>query len=158
MEQESKGREPNSSASTVERGREGEQRAVAFFVARGYRVLERNFRFRRCEIDLIVERDGVVAFVEVKSRRRSWGDADWGGPGPGRSPVSGAQQARLVKAADAYLRSRKGRPPEVRFDLVVVKGEGARASVNHLPSAFLPILGGCRAPRPPWHRLSLPPA
>ena len=143
--------------STVERGRWGEQRAVEYLVERGYRVLDRNFRFRRCEVDLVVERAGVVVFVEVKCRTRKWGEGTWGGPGPGRSPVSGAQQQRLLKAADAYLRSRKGPLPDSRFDLVVVNGTAERFTVNHLPSAFLPLPCGWKKVCPPWHRLSLHP-
>ena len=54
--------------NTVRRRRRFEALAEAFLHERGWRVLERNVRFLRKEIDLMVEKDGIVAFVEVKGR------------------------------------------------------------------------------------------
>jgi|TARA_B100000809_G_scaffold187376_1_gene185616 putative endonuclease len=56
--------------NTVRRGRRFEALAEAFLNERGWRVLERNVRFLRKEIDLVVEKDGIVAFVGVKGRSR----------------------------------------------------------------------------------------
>lgn len=60
--------------TTVEIGRRAEDAACAYLVARGYRIVDRNWRTRWCEIDIVAVRDGVVSFVEVKYRSSSrWG-------------------------------------------------------------------------------------
>ncbi len=55
-------------ARHVEVGRAGERAAAAYLVAKGSQVVERNYRCRRAEIDLIVQRDGALVFVEVQTR------------------------------------------------------------------------------------------
>ncbi len=55
---------------TFEKGRQGEQKAAAFLEGLGYKILEKNYRTRRGEIDLIAEKNGVLSFVEVKSWRK----------------------------------------------------------------------------------------
>ena len=52
----------------MEVGRAGERAAAAHLIANGYHVVERNYRCRRAEVDLIVQHDGVLVFVEVRTR------------------------------------------------------------------------------------------
>lgn len=60
--------------TTTEIGRRAEDAACAYLRARGYQILDRNWRTRWCEIDIVCRRDGVVSFVEVKYRFSSrWG-------------------------------------------------------------------------------------
>jgi putative endonuclease len=95
------------------RGRAGEDAAAAALTARGYRVLVRNVRLGRGEIDLVCEHDGDVVFVEVKARR---GD-EFGTPA---EAVNGRKQRALLSLAARYLR-RTGRGECVcRFDVVEV--------------------------------------
>jgi putative endonuclease len=97
--------------STTARGRASEERAVRALRARGYRILERNYRCKLGEID-IVARDGeTLVFVEVRSR------AD-GARGSALETVSSAKQRRIARVAEHYLAAR--RPPfrECRFDVV----------------------------------------
>src|ERR1700712_388348 len=52
----------------IKKGNEGEELAASFLVSKGFTVLERNYRHKRSEIDLIIRRDNWLIFIEVKSR------------------------------------------------------------------------------------------
>ena len=106
--------------------------AVCWLVERGYRVLERNFRARVGEIDLIVQeqesRERTVCFVEVKSRaHRRYGGAF--------SNLSVRQKQRIRAAATLFL-ARYEEIPVCRFDVVTVEREGEDWRVRHLENAF----------------------
>lgn len=95
------------------RGRIGEEAAAHALAARGYRVLVRNVRLGRGEIDLVCEHDGDVVFVEVKARR---GTA-FGTPA---EAVTVRKQRALLALAMRYL-GRTGRAHRTcRFDVVEV--------------------------------------
>jgi len=128
------------SPSHVERGRQAETIAAAFLALRGYRILERNWRYSRLEIDLIASRGKLLAVVEVKYRDR---------PRLGGAPaaVTPAKQRDIETAAVGYLRVKGLRGVNVRFDVVVIEpapGSGAVLVVRHLPGAF-PATGRYRA-------------
>ncbi|MFO1204509.1 MAG: YraN family protein [Burkholderiales bacterium] len=80
----------------------------------GLTILQRNFRCRFGEIDLIARDGDAVVFVEVRMRRRG----DFGGAA---ESITGAKRARLIKAAGFYLSS-QARTPRCRFDAVLVSG------------------------------------
>jgi putative endonuclease len=95
------------------RGRAGEDAAAAALAARGYRVLVRNVRLGRGEIDLVCEHEGDVVFVEVKARR----GAAFGTPAEAVTP---RKQRALFALAARYL-GRTGRADRTcRFDVVEV--------------------------------------
>lgn len=62
--------------SSTDTGRQAEKAAGVYLEMRGYKIIERNWRRPRCEIDIIAEKDGVIHFVEVKYRAT---DAQGGG-------------------------------------------------------------------------------
>lgn len=97
--------------------------------ARGYTVLERNFVARGGELDLVVQGDGVLAFVEVRSRA----DTDRGLP---EETVTPRKMRRVVTAARHWLARNGDRGCDLRFDVVaVVGGPGAR-KITHYENAF----------------------
>ena len=110
-------------------GDEGEERAVRFLEARGYRVLTRNFACRYGELDVVAEHEDTLCFVEVRMRST----AVWGDPS---HTVSHAKQRRVVKAALHYLALQGSRGRMIRFDVVSIVGRGETATVEHLPGAF----------------------
>jgi len=110
-------------------GRAGEEAAARYLEECGWRILARGFRVRGGELDLVAERDGTVAFVEVKTR--SPGALD-----DGRGAVTRAKRRRLARAAGAYLaRNGLGDRP-CRFDVISVALADGRPEVRHLPGAF----------------------
>ena len=95
------------------RGRLGEDLAGRFLVARGYRILERRFRTRAGEIDIIARDGDTLVFVEVKTRHSL-------GCGTPAESVDRRKRARISRTALAYL-ARLGRADiPCRFDVVEV--------------------------------------
>jgi putative endonuclease len=111
-------------------GREGERRAAAHLAAAGYRILARNVRAGGVELDLVVRRGGLVAVVEVKTRR----GRRHGAP---EEAVDARKRARLVRGAAAWLREHGVRSRRVRFDVVTCELEpGGGWRLRHWPGAF----------------------
>jgi len=113
-------------------GIEGERRAADYLARRGYRIIERNVRYGGVEVDLIVGRGTLVVFVEVKARRSKRF-------GPPHSAVDEAKQARLLRAASAWLSAHPGRAGRVRFDVVsclVARDDNASWHIEHWKGAF----------------------
>jgi putative endonuclease len=110
-------------------GREAEELAAAWLEERGYRILDRNHRLRRGEVDIVCEAGGVLCFVEVRSRT---GDAQ-GGP---EETVGRGKARRVVLAAKDWAARNGGTERDIRFDVVAVTfGEG-EPRVVHFPAAF----------------------
>ena len=98
----------------VQLGRDGEDQAAREYQRRGYRVLERNWRVREGEVDLIVWRSGVLVFCEVKSRSSD----RFGSPA---EAVDWRKQRQVRAIATRYLSSRSGRAPAaIRFDVAAI--------------------------------------
>lgn len=111
-------------------GAEGERAAAEFLEARGYRILDRNYRTRLGELDLVADEGGTLVFVEVKVRRND----RFGGPAAAITP---AKQARIARLAQQYVVSRRlgGRP--CRFDVVLIRGaDPGTRRIELLPGAF----------------------
>jgi putative endonuclease len=113
-------------------GRAAEEVAARHLQRRGWRVLGRNVRVGRGELDIIARRGDVLAFVEVKARRSD----TFGSPEDAVSPRKRRQVARL---AELWLAARPWaleRVADVRFDIVAVDATTVPATVRHLPGAF----------------------
>ena len=107
----------------------GERIAERWLRRQGWRVVQRRFRAGHRDIDLVMERQGTVAFVEVKARR---GD-QFGSP---LEAVNWAKQKELSRSAAVWI-DRHGKPFEsYRFDVVGVLVQGERVRVRHVPNAF----------------------
>ena len=118
------------SRSHLELGADGEARAAAHLQARGYRITARNVRAGGVEMDLIVRRGRVLAFVEVKTRRtRAYGAPE--------ESVDARKRARLVRGAAAWLREHRVGATRIRFDVIVCELDSQNVwRVRHLEGAF----------------------
>jgi putative endonuclease len=111
-------------------GLAGESAAASALEAAGLTVLERRFRCRLGEIDLVARDGETIVFVEVKARA---GDG-FGAPG---EAVHAGKRARLARVAAAWLQHRRAQEPPCRFDVVeVVRTPGGALRTRHLPDAF----------------------
>ena len=117
------------SAATQQFGELGERIAERWLRRHGWRIVQRRFRNGHRDIDLVVEREGTVAFVEVKARRgRECGDPV--------GAVNWSKQRELARSASIWI-DRHGRPDDsYRFDVVGVLVEGDHVRVRHVPNAF----------------------
>lgn len=109
-------------------GQLGEEMAVQFLQDRGYRIVERNFHVLKTEVDIIADKEGVIIFVEVKTRSRE----DYG---TGSEAVTYRKQKQLIKAAMAYLKDWS----PIRFDVIsiLIDPRTKKAlTIRHYPNAF----------------------
>lgn len=115
-----------------ERGVWGEDRAALYLRLHGYRIVERNFRCRMGEIDIIARRGGVISFVEVKLRKNAE-------HGEAREFVTASKQRRIVTAAELWL-SQNQCDLQPRFDVIEIYApQGTRTLrpvIRHLENAF----------------------
>ena len=122
-------------ATTTDIGRRGEDAAAAFLEDKGHRVMDRNYRFGREEVDLVTfeptpaNDGGIIVFVEVKARS---GD----GFGAPEAAVDAAKQQAIMRVAEAYLHERRLIPSPVRFDVVAVRFAGDDVHIEHFENAF----------------------
>ena len=111
-------------------GREAEDSVCAYLRERGMRVVERNFRARGGEVDIIALDADVLAFVEVRFREED-------GHGLPEESVGPSKRRRIVAAAKAYLATI---PPdswrEARFDVAAVDGSAGAPVIRYYPGAF----------------------
>lgn len=121
----------------LETGRSGEAIAAEYLEARGYRVMDRNYRFERAEVDLVCfeptekyDIGGELVFVEVKTRSgRAFGSPD--------EAVSEAKQRNVARAAEAWLHERRLEGSPCRFDVVgIILGSDDRHEIEHFKNAF----------------------
>lgn len=117
------------SAARQELGELGERIAERWLRRQGWRVVQRRFRNGHRDIDLVMEREGTVAFVEVKARS----GLQFGDP---VEAVNWSKQKELARSASVWI-DRHGRAAEsYRFDVVGVLVQGDRVRVRHVPNAF----------------------
>ena len=115
--------------ATNEFGELGERIAARWLERSGWRIVARRFRSGRRDIDLVAQRDDLIAFVEVKARS---GD-EFGDP---VEAVNHRKQRELTKSAQTWI-DRHGRAGEsYRFDVVGVLLKDRRAFIRHVPGAF----------------------
>lgn len=117
------------SVTTRDKGIYGEKLAARYLKRNGYRILERNYRAGKYEIDLVAQQPstGCIVFVEVKSRSKS----QFGLP---CEAVDANKQRYLRLAATSYLQKNNLLDSYVRFDVVEVYFEDKQ--VHHIVNAF----------------------
>ena len=118
------------SKSTIDTGKAGEDAAVRYLENEDFTVIERNYRVAEGEIDIIVQKDDVIAFVEVKfSQTGAFGEPEtW---------VTPKKQGKIIKAARSFLASRDISGPEIRFDVLAIRSEKNGLYIRHIPAAFI---------------------
>lgn len=113
-------------------GSRGEEIAASFLDQRGYRILERNFRCKGGELDIVARAPGErsLVFVEVKTRRdRSYG--------PPQLAVTPFKQRQISKAALTWLSRNHLHDSQARFDVIAILLEdGGHHSIEHIVNAF----------------------
>jgi putative endonuclease len=116
--------------TTTRLGRKAENQALAYLCAQGLTLLERNYRCRGGEIDLVMRQGTTLILVEVRLRSED----QYGGAA---GSVGSRKQRRIIRAAHHLLMMR----PELgrmraRFDVIAIDGDGANRRLNWIRDAF----------------------
>lgn len=97
----------------MELGRRGEEIAAEYLINSGYEIIERNFKNKLGEIDIIAKDKNTLCFIEVKTRRT----ANFGSPFEAVTP---RKQHKLIRLAESYLQYKKINNADIRFDCIAV--------------------------------------
>lgn len=115
-----------------ERGAFGEEQTALYLEKRGYRIIARNYRIKGGEIDIIAEKEGVIAVVEVKTRK-------FGSLTEGAAAVTKKKQSRIIKAVRSYLLE-TGTEAEISFDvaevIITTENNPRLLEINYYKNAF----------------------
>jgi putative endonuclease len=108
-------------------GNKGEAMAADFLQAKGYEIIAKNYRYKHAEIDLIVKKEKLLVFVEVKTRKSiSFGEPE--------AFVSDKKAAKVMEGAEQFIIEQHWHG-NIRFDIVSVK-TGALETIEHFEDAF----------------------
>ena len=116
-------------AKSHDLGRKSEQLAAQYLQARGYTILERNYRVGHKEVDLIVSRNGVIAFVEVKARAGQ-------GYGHPLEAITWGKRREIAYVARTWIAACGRADLSYRFDALSVVWRGGQPEVEHVPNAW----------------------
>jgi len=110
-------------------GNKGEEYAVNYLFANKYNVLNRNYRLGRAEVDIIAQKDNILLFIEVKTRK----NIRFGYP---ETFVSEAQQERIHYVAEEYILQNNWQGA-IRFDILAIIWDGTNEpNIEHFEDAF----------------------
>jgi putative endonuclease len=110
-------------------GAQGEEIAARFLLSKKYEILDRNYRCRHGEIDIIARRKNVLIFIEVKTRR----SCAFGSP---LEAVSLKKQRSISSVAQAYLQHNRLSSSAARFDVIAVLLGSGTPEIEHIENAF----------------------
>jgi putative endonuclease len=111
-------------------GKQGEEMALVFLEEKGFRVIEKNWRYRKAEVDLIATDGQTLVIIEVKTRSTDY----FGAP---EESINKTKQKLLCEAANAYIELKELKN-EVRFDIVSIVTDGNQTRLHHIRDAFYP--------------------
>ena len=110
-------------------GKQSEALAAAYLKLSGYRILERNYRNRIGEIDIIAKEGPALVFIEVKARKT----ARYGNP---KNAVTPAKQLKISNTALAYLKETGQLNCKARFDVVAIDARYDPPDIEVVKNAF----------------------
>ena len=119
--------EHNNKQSSV--GKIGEDLAASHLEKNDFNILERNYRFGHGEIDIIAEKDNMLIFFEVKTKKHG----DFGDP---INWIKRGKQLQIGRIARGYLYERNITDRDCRFDVVLVRWEKGLWKIEHIENAF----------------------
>ncbi len=117
--------------SRKEVGNKGEKLAAKFLKRKGYKIIQRNYKCKLGEIDIIAEQDRTIVFVEVKTRRTQEF-------GPPQNAITAAKRSQISKVALFYIREKKFVDQSCRFDVIGItfSPESRKPRIEHIENAF----------------------
>jgi len=108
-----------------------ESHAADFLIKKGYIILAKNYRFKKAEVDLIVQKGGCIIAVEVKTRSTS-------NVATPTHAINRTKQKNLMMAINRFVES-INEPIEVRMDVISILKTESQIKVEHIENAFYPF-------------------
>ena len=116
--------------SKADVGKRGELAAVNFLTQNGYRILERNFKTKLGEMDIIAQDGATVCFIEVKTRKSQFFGSGW-------EAITLQKKQKLILVAKSYLKQKKLNDEKARFDVISVELDALfKENVEIVKNAF----------------------
>lgn len=110
-------------------GKDGEKLASRYLEGKGYEILEKNFRYKRGEIDLVAKKEGLLIFIEVKTRSGT-------GFGYPEEAVDEKKEEMVMDTADQYVYDKNWNGP-IRFDIIsILLKPSSEPEIMHFKDAF----------------------
>ncbi len=113
-----------------ETGKEGEEMAALHLINNGYKIVARNFRYKKSEIDIIAQKEKKIAFVEVKTRTNAFFQEP-------ELSVTKSKQKQITLGANFYIQE-NDIDLDIRFDIIAITLFGNK--INHIEDAFYPLV------------------
>ena len=113
--------------NNIEKGRLGEEIALKYIISKGGTIVEKNYRTKMGEVDLIVQINGELVFVEVKSRS----NINYGYPS---EAVNYKKQRKIINVAKYYILNNSLENVSIRFDVIEIYLKDKK--INHIVNAF----------------------
>ena len=110
-------------------GLKGEKLAIEYLEKNGYLIVEKNYRYRKAEVDIIARKDTILVVVEVKTRSSNY----FGNP---QDFVNPKKIKLLVSAIDNYV-VKRDLDVEIRFDIIAILRNKEIYNIHHIKDAFL---------------------
>ena len=121
---------PLSKPFHISLGERGEMIAWGYLVKQGYKILEKNYRCKIGEIDVIAERERRITFIEIKTRRHH-------GFGRPEESVHAFKQRKLIQLAQWYLKEKRKTEAAISFDVLAITfPEEGVPEIRLIPNAF----------------------
>ncbi len=108
----------------------GEEKATNYLLKKGYELVDRNIRFKRYEIDIVLKKRDLLVIVEVKTRNTAEIGEPW-------RAVTRGKQRQIIEVADNYVKANQI-DKEVRFDVVSIVHNSFHTKIEHIEGAFAP--------------------
>lgn len=116
--------------NTTELGAFGEQLACDYIQNNNFQILERNFKFKKNEVDIIAKKDNQLIIIEVKTRQTAEIGEPW-------RAVTRSKQKQIIQVANHYIQSNQI-TLDTRFDIISIVRNSFRTEIEHIESAFYP--------------------
>jgi putative endonuclease len=132
MVEQGSGQKPSGKLTRQQKGKIGEEEACRWLKEQDYCILQRNWRCRSGEVDIIAAREELLIFVEVRSR------SSHSGFGTPQESVDQRKMQQVRSTAAVYLQMTGEHTRQIRFDVIAVmmNHDGEILSINHLENAF----------------------
>mgnify|MGYP005621805645 CR=1 FL=1 len=112
-------------------GNEGEVLVCRFLEEQGFKIVTRNYQIRSGEVDIIAQRDEILAFVEVKTRKTSYF--------PISNVVTFGKQKKITRAAKYFLMKNGIIDKACRFDVATVVWQEGKHHIDYIENAFYAV-------------------